>query len=158
LSILAIDLGLRTGLACFDEDGSLLWFRSQNMGNITRLKRAVPNVLDECPDLSRVVLEGDRRLGEIWAKLAEKRGAVVEHVAPEVWREALILPRDRRSGVDAKESALKLAMDIIERSDVRKPRTPLVDDVAEAICIGAWATRRVDSRQSTVDSRAIKRS
>lgn len=142
MSILAIDLGLRTGLACFDEGGTLLWFRSQNMGNISRLKRAVPNVLDECPSLTRVVVEGDRRLGEIWAKLAEKRGAVVEHVTPEVWRAALILPRDRRSGVDAKESALKLAREIIDDNDVKKPRTPLVDDVAEAICIGAWATRK----------------
>jgi hypothetical protein len=156
VSILAIDLGLRTGLACFDENGSLLWFRSQNMGNISRLKRAVPNVLDECPALSRVVLEGDRRLGEIWAKLAEKRGAVVEHVAPEVWREALILPRDRRSGVDAKESALKLAMDIIERSEVRKPRTPLVDDVAEAICIGVWATRAKSESREALASRESK--
>ncbi len=139
MSLLAVDLGLYAGLAFFDAEGSLAWFRSQNFSTVTRLKRAIPRVLDECPGLRSVVVEGDRRLGELWQKAAEKRGASVIRVRPEVWRAALMAPREMRDGATAKESALRIAREIIDRSGARKPRTPLVDDVAEAICIGAWA-------------------
>lgn len=144
MSLLAIDLGLRCGFACFAADGMLLWFRSQNMGTVTRLKRAIPLVLDECEGLTQVTVEGDRRLGELWQKAAVKRGAAFGFVAPETWRAALLLPRERRSGVDAKEAADHKARAIIEASiaagsALKRPRTALVDDVAEAICIGAWA-------------------
>lgn len=140
--MLAIDLGLAAGLACFSvADGSLVWFRSQQFGTITRLKRAIPRVLDECPaPLVRVVVEGDRHLGELWQKASAKRGATVAWVRPETWRAALMYARDRRSGVDAKERAGELAMEIIAARGAKKPRTKLTHDVAEAICIGAWAT------------------
>ena len=141
MTLLAVDLGLYAGLALFDDDGALVWFRSQNFGTVTRLKKAIPRVLDECGALQRVVVEGDRHLGELWQKAASKRGAVVSWVRPETWREALLLPREMRNGSDAKESASKLALAIIEKSGAKKPKTPLVDDVAEAICIGAWAVR-----------------
>ena len=45
MGILAVDLGLRTGLAYFDDEGRLAWFRAQNMGSVPRLKRAIPAVL-----------------------------------------------------------------------------------------------------------------
>ena len=141
-TLLAVDLGLAAGLACFRiDDGALLWFRSQQFGTMTRLKRAIPRVLDDCPSLGRVVVEGDRHLGDLWRKAAEKRGARVSWVAPETWRASLMFARDRRHGSDAKERALELALDIIEARGAKRPRTPLVDDVAEAICIGAWALR-----------------
>lgn len=145
-TLLAIDLGLAAGLACFHLSdpahgrARLAWFRSQQFGTITRLKRAIPRVLDECPNLARVVVEGDRHLGDLWQKAAEKRGAVVQRVSPEVWREALMYARDRRHGKDAKAKATELALELIEEHGAKRPKTPLVDDVAEAICIGAWAT------------------
>jgi hypothetical protein len=142
VSLLAIDLGLYAGLAFFDDDGALVWFRSQNFGSITRLKRAIPRVLSECPALAEVVVEGDRHLGELWQKAAEKRGAIVTWVKPETWRASLLLPREMRSGADAKENAQRKALAIIEHSGAKRPRTPLLDDVAEAICIGAWALAR----------------
>jgi hypothetical protein len=138
MTLLAVDLGLRTGLACFNE-GALVWFRSQNMGTLTRLKKAIPVVLDECEELSLLVVEGDRHLGDLWAKLAVKRGAEVRRVSPEVWRAELMLPREMRTGAGAKLVAQRKALEIIDASACKRPRTPLVDDVAEAICIGAWA-------------------
>ena len=144
MGVLAVDLGLRTGLAYFDDDGRLAWFRSQNMGSVPRLKRAIPVVIGECAQLTHVVVEGDRRLGELWQKVAEKRGATFAFVTPETWRAALLLPREQRSGADAKEAADDKARAILEDSiargsTVKRPRTALKDDVAEAICIGAWA-------------------
>lgn len=149
-TLLAVDLGLYSGLACFHlDEGTLLWFRSQHFGTKTRLKLAIPRVLDECPGLARMVVEGDRHLGELWQKAGHKRGVEVEWVAPEVWRAALLLPRERRNGVVAKESALRVARQIIESSRAKRPRTPLVDDVAEAICIGAWGVRPRERSSST---------
>jgi hypothetical protein len=143
--ILAIDLGLRTGLACFavdDDDGArLLWFRSSHFATITVLKRGIPRVLDEVPALSLLVVEGDRHLGELWGRLAHKRGARVLHVAAEHWRPTMLLPRDRRDGPTAKAAAGRLARALIESSGAPRPKTELLDDVAEAICLGAWAAR-----------------
>lgn len=139
-SLLAVDLGLYAGLACF-ELGSrprLLWYRSQHFGNVARLKAALPKVLDEAAPLATLCLEGDRHLGDLWAKLAEKRGALVHRFNAEAWREALLLPRQRRHGKDAKAAALDVAHEAIAASGARRPRTPLNDDVAEAICIGLY--------------------
>lgn len=143
--LLAVDLGLRTGLACFTTGGALLWFRAQNLGTVTRLKRAIPRVLDEAPELSLLVVEGDRHLGDLWARAAIKRGARVRRTNAEEWREATLLPRERRSGADAKAAAIRVAGELIEgfvaQGLLKRPRTALLDDVAEAICIGAWAAR-----------------
>lgn len=146
MTILAVDLGLRSGLALYDA-GLLRAFRSQNFGTISRLKRAIPVVLhafSATGPIDAVVVEGDRRLGELWQKDAERRMARFFFVAPEVWRASLLLPREQRSGVDAKEAASRKALELIEQSiaagsGLKRPRTALVDDVAEAICIGAWA-------------------
>ena len=45
-SLLAVDLGVRTGLACWGDDGRLRWYRSQNFGDAARLRRAIPALLE----------------------------------------------------------------------------------------------------------------
>jgi len=139
-SLLAIDLGLVAGFACFDLGGAprLRWYRSQHFGNMTRLKAAIPRILDDAAPLATVVVEGDRHLGDLWARLAEKRGAVVHRVRPEDWRQALLLPREQRHGEDAKAAAFGVANDVIASSGAPRPKTPLSDDTAEAICIGLY--------------------
>jgi hypothetical protein len=144
--VLAIDLGLRTGLACFDIDDDtgldcLQWFRSQHYADVPTLKRAVSGVLYEAAGahvLSAVVMEGDLRLGDVWRKLAVKRGAHVMRVAPETWRADMLLPSQQRNGESAKHHAHTIARDAIERGVAPRPRTPINDDVAEAIAIGVW--------------------
>lgn len=135
--LLAVDLGLKAGLACYGPDGRLAWYRSTSFGTFTRLKRGIPSVLDEVPGLSLLALEGDRHMAELWSKLAEKRGARTLIVRPEQWRERLLLPRQRRSGADAKQTALSVARQVIEESGAKRP-TSLNDDVAEAILIGRY--------------------
>jgi hypothetical protein len=54
-----------------------------------------------------------------------------------VWRERLLLPRDRRSGVVAKEQADRLARRVIDWSGAPRP-TSLRHDAAEAILVGLW--------------------
>lgn len=44
-ALLAVDLGVRTGFACYGEDGRRRWYRSQNYGSAARLRRAIPGAL-----------------------------------------------------------------------------------------------------------------
>ena len=80
-SLLAVDLGLRTGLALYGADGRLRWYRSQNFGTATRLRRAVHGVLRELPEVRWLVLEGGGNLAEIWTREAERIGITVHRIS-----------------------------------------------------------------------------
>jgi len=136
-SLLAVDVGVRTGLAVYRDDGRLIWFRSRNFGAAARLKRAIPALLHEAFDPEYVVLEGGGPLAGHWATASEKHGSHVRRVSAEEWRSAFLLPRDQRSGEQAKRVADGLARRVVEWSDAARP-TSLRHDAAEAILIGLW--------------------
>jgi hypothetical protein len=135
--LLAVDLGLACGLAWYDDAGVLVAYRSQSFKNITALKASVLAIIDERP-VQHLVVEGDRHLGEIWLKAASKRGATGRVVHADVWRGTLLLAREQERGVDAKATAQRLALQLIQASPAKNPKTPLMHDVAEAILIGLW--------------------
>ena len=137
-NILAVDLGLRSGIALFTATGELLRYRSTNFGSRRRLKKAIYGLIRDAGPPSRLVLEGSRDLAAIWEKAAKKQGVEVVCVAPETWRQQLLVPRQRRTGADAKQAALELAREIIEECGGHSP-TSLRHDAAEAILIGYWA-------------------
>jgi len=137
---LAVDCGLKTGLALFECHGRLIWYRSHNFGSRQRLKKAVWQILNELEGLSQLVIEGGGDLVEIWRKTAQKRGIKVSVVQATIWRKDLLLPRQQRTGKQAKQVADELAREIIEKSGAAKP-TSLRHDAAEAILVGWWATR-----------------
>ncbi|RDV37143.1 hypothetical protein DV096_16150 [Bradymonadaceae bacterium TMQ3] len=140
--LLAIDLGLRCGFATYTAEGRLLRYRSTNFGSKRRLRDAAWAVLrDEAP-LAYLVLEGDRGLAEIWQKTAARQGAETLQVAPEHWREALLLDRQQRSGAGAKAAADQVARQVIAWSGAPAPTT-LRHDAAEAILIGLWGVHAV---------------
>lgn len=134
-TLLAVDLGLKSGIAQYGADGRLLKYRSTNFGSLSRLRKAVPGILKSLGPVSHVVVEGDRALGEIWQKSAGNR---FQWVSPEQWRGRLLLSRKQRSGKAAKDEADVLARKIIVWSGLKRP-TSLRHDAAEAILIGLWA-------------------
>lgn len=136
-TLLAIDLGLKTGLALYQQDGRLRWYRSHNFGAVTRLRRGVGGILRAHPDLAWLILEGDSALGDIWEREAVRRQIAVRRVNPEAWRQLLLYPREQRSGVQAKAHAEELARQVIAWSAAPRP-TALRHDTAEAILIGLW--------------------
>ena len=136
-SLLAVDLGVRTGLAAYGEDGRLRWYRSQNFGNAARLRRAVPGLLREAVDVTRLVIEGGGDLARPWRAEAEANGVLVQQVSAEEWRALFLLPREQRSGAQAKRIAGELARRVIDWSGARRP-TSLRHDAAEAILVGLW--------------------
>jgi hypothetical protein len=95
-SLLAVDLGLRMGLALYGDDGRLRWVRSSNVGSRARLKKAVASLLREPGDLAWLVLEGGGDLAEVWRREAERLGIGVRQISAEVWRRDLFLTRQTR--------------------------------------------------------------
>ncbi|WP_412062399.1 hypothetical protein [Rubrivirga sp. IMCC45206] len=136
--LLAVDLGLRTGFALYGRDGRLVSYRSQNLGSRARLRRAAGSLLHDHAEAQRVVLEGGGDIAEIWQRAAEKAGRRARVIDAHVWRQALLLPREQRSGAGAKEAADGLARAVIEWSGAKRPKGSLRHDAAEAIAIGLW--------------------
>ena len=141
-SLLAVDLGLKTGLALYSQAGRLCWYRSKNFGTTARLKRGVRSILNDLPDLTDLIIEGGGPLAEIWLREAERRHIIVRQVSAETWREQLLHPRERRSAQQAKQKAGKLARQIIAWSGAARP-TSLRHDAAEAILIGFWGVLEI---------------
>ena len=136
-SLLAVDVGVRTGLAVYRDDGRLIWYRSRNFGAAARLRRAIPALLHEAFDPTHVVLEGGGPLAEHWTTAAERHGSHVRRVSAEEWRSMFLLSRDQRSGEQAKRMADGIARRVVEWSEASRP-TSLRHDAAEAILIGLW--------------------
>lgn len=141
-SLLAIDLGLRAGLALYGDDGRLRWYRSQNFGAQSRMRRAAYSILQDLPDLQWLVIEGGGTLAEGWQKEAARREVQVIQTSAETWRQQLLYPRQQRTGVAAKQHADRLARSIIDWSGAPRP-TSLRHDAAEAILIGLWGVLQV---------------
>lgn len=136
--LLAVDAGVRAGIAIFGPDGRLERYRSTNFGSVKRLKSGVYGVCAEVDELTDLVIEGaGGGIAEPWLKEARRRDLAVRHVHAGIWRERLLHPRERRTGVSAKEQADELARRVIEWSDAPRP-TSLRHDAAEAILIGLW--------------------
>ena len=141
-TLLAVDLGIRTGLALYGEDGRLRWYRSQNFGSRSRLRRGAYGLLREADDLAAVVLEGGGDLATVWQREAERRGVPAYVVDADVWRSRLLLARNQRSGADAKAAADALARRVIAWSGAARP-TSLRHDAAEAILVGLWGVLHI---------------
>ena len=140
--LLAIDLGVKTGLAMYSSDGRLLWYRSHNYGNKARLKKAIPNILGEDEELRYVVIEGGGPLLKIWAQETERKNIELIKTMADEWRQDILLAREQRKGTDAKHNALIYAKQVIENL-VSHRATSLTDDAAEAILIGLWGMLKV---------------
>lgn len=136
-SLLAIDLGLRTGFAVYGDDGKLRRYGSHNFGSAARLRRGVTGVLAELTDLEWIYIEGSGPLADIWMREAMRLGIPVRVVSAETWRRALLYEREQRNGDQAKRVADTLARRVITWSGAPRP-TALRHDTAEAIMLGLW--------------------
>ena len=135
--LLAVDLGMRAGLAWFDQAGRLIRARSTHFPDRAALKRALPGIWREVTGVSRVVLEGGGALAEIWLKSAAKQGLMVDQICAEQWRREVFTPSQNRNAHSAKNAACALAVEIA-RQDGCPPCQEFLDDVAEAIVFGRW--------------------
>jgi hypothetical protein len=137
-SLLAVDLGIKTGLALYGEDGMLRWYRSKNYGTAASLKRGVNTLLNSVPDLVLLVLEGGGTLADVWEREAVRRKIPVRRISAEQWRTKLLYPREQKTGRQAKHYADDIARKVITWAGKSRPAA-MRHDAAEAILIGLWA-------------------
>lgn len=133
-----MDVGVRCGFALYDRQGLLRGTWSRNLGHRSRLKPAVSAFLRELPELTHLVLEGGRNLGLTWEREGTRRGLQVVTISAETWRGRLLIPRERRSGKQAKRTAEKLARETMRWAGLSPPSS-FTTDLAEAVLIGLWA-------------------
>jgi len=141
-SLLAVDAGVRTGLALWGDDGRLRWYRSQNFGDLPRLRRAIPGLVAAPGDVSHLVIEGGGPVVTAWEREAGRAFVTAERVNAEAWRALFLLPREQRSGAQAKQVADRLARHVIAWAGAPRP-TSLRHDAAEAILVGLWGALRL---------------
>ena len=140
--LLAVDLGLRAGLAWFNRQGRLLRCRSTHFADRGALRRALPAIWQEVPGVAVLVLEGGGDLAEIWLESARRR-AVATHVVTALdWRAELLFQREQRSGVQAKAAAGRLCQKVMRWSGYTRPGL-LVHDASEAVLCGLWMAHRL---------------
>jgi len=136
-SLLAVDLGVKTGLALFNGEGRMVWCRSHNFGTIQRLRRGVRRILGDISDLAILVLEGGGTIAEVWEREARRRSLTLYRITAEDWRTRLLYPREQRNGPGAKGHAGHMARRVIAWSERTQPAT-LRHDAAEAVLTGLW--------------------
>ncbi len=141
-TLLAVDLGLRTGFALYAADGRLRRYASRHYGTPARLRRAAGRVLGQYTDLAWLVIEGGGTLARIWEQAAGRAGVRVLTLYAEDWRSDLLYSRSRRTGRQAKRHADRLARRVIAWSGAPAP-TSLRHDAAEAILVGLWGVLRL---------------
>jgi len=117
-SLLAIDLGIKTGLALYGPEGRICWYGSKNYATAAKLRRGANTLLNSVPDLSLLIVEGGRLLAAIWEREANRRKLPVKQIAAEQWRHKLLYPREQHSGLQAKHYADDLARRIIRWSGI----------------------------------------
>ncbi len=136
-ALLAVDVGLHTGLALFNAGGRLQWARSNHVASAARLREAAPALLRLAPDVTHLYFEGGGQLADIWRRTGEKRGLALVQVSAETWRPAILFDRERHNGPMAKQHADKLARNVFLWSGLKPPKA-MRDDTAEAILIGLY--------------------
>ncbi len=140
--LLAVDVGLHTGLALYSEQCQLLWYRSHHFSAPAKLKKVIGKLLREPPQPTHLLLEGGGPLADFWLAEADKLNIHSLQIHAQQWREQLFYARQHRSGAQAKREADNLARQVIEQLGSKKP-TALRHDTAEAILIGLYGLLRL---------------
>ena len=136
--LLALDLGLRFGWACYTDDARLIAYGSHHCAKRAKLKSIAWSTLSKLPTGSEVYIEGGGVLLDVWCKEARRRQVICHVLHAERWRADCLLPRDQQSGASAKRKAQTLSRTIITTQSGQAPIS-LRHDTAEATLMGWWA-------------------
>jgi len=147
--LLAVDLGLKTGFALFNDEGHLLRYENHDFETMSDLRDASKELMVEWPKqvgdqctLSHVAIEGaDVKLRQLWKDMTIDKAIL--SVKPEEWRRDLLLEKEKDSGSTAKEAARLVARQVIADFGQQPHEGKLNTDVAEAILLGYHVSRRL---------------
>lgn len=165
--LLAVDLGLRMGASCFDEDGVLLWYEQFQFQDSDELRKRAPELIEKLEiDLnensgdpasdkkrwvvSHVVIEGgDAVLLDAWRAavedFADPNGSAprILNIKAEEWRAELLLPKEKKSAASAKAAARLIARQIVcDCGKMERHEGKFSTDAAEAVAVGFYMARK----------------
>lgn len=166
--LLAVDLGLRTGVSLFNDEGELLRFHNFQFESSEELQSAAFDLLyqwerdaskpGEKSSISRIAIEGgDPPLRKAWHRAARGERLIL-HVQPEEWREDLLSVKERQNGEFAKAASRHIARQIVNDYGRDGLERDLGDgevqtDMAESLVLGLHVARRlgwIESRDPAV--------
>jgi Icc-related predicted phosphoesterase len=139
--LLAVDLGLRTGTAVFDRNGTVLAVDTWRFHDPESLDLGLKDILT-AHNITHVVIEGeDRKLFYIWRRAIEKfEGVQLARVVADDWRRMLLSKKEMRDARKAKSAAGLIAKQVLkDNEDLRDKK--LSSDAAEALLVGRYAVR-----------------
>jgi Icc-related predicted phosphoesterase len=156
--LLAVDLGLRTGLSLYNDMGKLIRYENFQFDSADDLKNAASRILHEWEAdassssgsqtwaITRIAIEGgDPPLREAWHQAANGKQALL-YVKPEEWRADLLTGKEKLNGENAKAASRLIARQIV--ADYGDAVLELHDgkfqtDMAESVLLGLHVARRL---------------
>lgn len=142
--LLSVDVGLSTATVVLDGSGRILQVDDWRFTDLHQLEGALDGLLRN-HSITHVVVEGaDSKLVRIWRGVVEKNDLYFARVVAEDWREAFLLPKERKTKQAAKDAAVLIAKQFWDSKKVDgcgKTSTKLSKDAAEAILVGLYAVR-----------------
>lgn len=158
--LLAVDLGLRTGLSLFDETGRLLRYENFQFDSVEKLQKGAKAVIEkweaDCNGMNQNEAEketwkvthiavegGDPPLADAWRQAANGQRALL-FVKPEEWRTDLLTKEEMLSGESSKSASRVLAQQIVSDYGIKQhDGTEFQTDMAESVLLGLHVSRRL---------------
>lgn len=155
--LVAVDLGLRTGLALYSDDGRLLEYEQAVFETADELKANCLKLMADWEasyqghdgksfHITHVAVEGaDASLRQVWRNIVEDHlHCQLLLVKPEEWRGDLLLSKEKVSGEAAKEASRLIARQLVADYGGGLHEGKLSTDVAEAVLLGYHVSRRLE--------------
>mmetsp|Transcript_26850 Transcript_26850/g.57928 ORF Transcript_26850/g.57928 Transcript_26850/m.57928 type:complete len:1005 (+) Transcript_26850:131-3145(+) len=160
--LMAVDLGLKSGVSLFDSRGNLLRYQ-QFLFDRESLQQDFEDIIHQWeteafdPDgkeqnngnnnspskITHIAIEGgDTGLLDTWAQAAPNHSIL--RVSPEEWRSELLSKKESQNGGTAKEASRLIARQVVAdfgTMDQHVGKFPT--DVAESVCLGMYVARRL---------------
>lgn len=161
--LIAVDLGLRTGVSMFDDTGRLVRYENFHLDSVDHLRDTAKALLDEWElDMNRhantlnneqkmfkvthVAIEGsDPPLADAWRQACNGQRSLL-FVKPEEWRGDLLTKEEIISGESSKAASRRMAEQIVAEYGASNTKNDCRDfqtDMAESILLGLHVTRRL---------------
>ena len=148
--LLAVDLGLRTGVSIFDSSGKLLSFEDFLFASTEDLLQGAVSLIARWEErlntkITHIAIEGsDIMLWKAWMEAATSERHLLS-VKPSDWRNDLLLPKEQSNGLTAKAASRLIARQIVADHGVMPvPETEFQTDAAESILLGLHVARRLN--------------
>lgn len=140
--LLSIDLGLRFGWSCFDQEASLIAYGSHHCGQANKLGSIAYNAIKVLPSNSVLLVEGNSELYRHWQKSAQRFQILNMQVYAEQWRHDCLSQKEQVDGKKAKVAAIRIARTLI-KSQSGQGSYRLRHDAAEACLMGWWGLKQL---------------